>query len=47
VGALKHEELEFGIFRPSVVQLFSNAGYVVSVSVITTRGIVCCLMVMT
>jgi hypothetical protein len=47
VGALnKHEELEFGIFRRSVVHLLPNAGCVVSVSMFTTRDIVNCLMVM-
>jgi len=47
VGALnKHEELEFGIFRPSAMQLLPNPGCVVSVSMFTTRGIVDCLMVM-
>lgn len=46
VGALnKHEELEFGIFRPSAVQLLPNSGCVVSVSMFTTTGIADCLMV--
>jgi hypothetical protein len=47
VGARnKHEELAFGIFRSSAVQLLPNPGRVVSVSMFTTRGIVDCQMVM-
>jgi hypothetical protein len=47
VGARnKHEELEFGIFRSSSVQLLPNPGCEVAVCLFKKRGIVDRLMFM-